>query len=101
MRVCVAYRIGRRRKRSATTPEKGPRKRPGIWLAKTTMVSQKGLPSLLPGGAVIRLTSHAMAVVCIQVPMSDNPCPMKNRRKLRCASERRMVMVEPRRGGGP
>src|ERR1700722_18339896 len=46
------------------------------------------------------LTSHAMAVVCIQVPISDIPCPIKNRRKLRCASERSIVAIKEAAEGG-
>src|SRR3981189_1842097 len=32
--------------------------------------------------------SHASAMVCIQVPTNEINCPPKNRRKLRCFSDR-------------
>jgi hypothetical protein len=59
--------------RSTMTPARGAITKVGMRVAKPTTPSSMAL-------WLRRQTSQAVAVICIQVPMSDKPCPMKNSR---------------------
>jgi hypothetical protein len=71
--VAVQIRIVRLLKRSANTPPHGVRTSVGsIWMANV-------IPSQAPEFVNSR-TSQAWASFCIQVPVTDTDCPVKNSR---------------------
>ena len=69
--VCVAITTRRRLYRSATIPATGENTNEGICEQNPIAPSRTELP-------VRRYTSHASAMFCIHVPISDISCPPKN-----------------------
>src|SRR5450631_487850 len=63
-------------------PPNGDAKKTGNWLAKPTEPSKSDDP-------VILYTSQDCATVCIQVPIREMSCPLKNSWKLRWRMARR------------
>ena len=79
--TCVRMTRRCRSTRSTSTPAKGASTNVGIRAANPTRPSSKAL-------WLNRQTSQATAVICIQVPISEMPWPMKKSRKFRCFSDR-------------
>ena len=92
-------RVRRRFQRSARMPASGARKNVSIWLVHPTTPNIAFDP-------VSRYASHPMAMLCIHVPPTEMPWPIKYNRKLRWRRERKIdfmkrVRVRESREGRP
>jgi len=71
-RVCVITNTRWRFHLSANTPVRGAKRKVGVLLIKPTTPNNKA-------ESVNRNASQFIAICCIKVPISENPCPLKKR----------------------